>query len=383
MQLMSDRFTIGSTPAVRALLAVGVSSPAFVLFLVAHGWAMHDPEIRRGLDLGVMWVLQCTVALALLINLITGLLLWPGRRLAEHRTPETVLICLGIGVVFSALSVAAGIFTSGVGLILLGVLAVGLLLFDLRPILLPYVVCVLGLLLHDLGVHAGWWTYAPALRPDAFIHGEPAWWFALWRQFISLAGFTVLIALLLLTFASLDRVIEQLSHLSNTDSLTGLANHRRFTEMLGTEVARQRRTGLPLCLVVIDADHFKQVNDAHGHLAGDRVLRTLGKLMMASVRSPIDLACRLGGEEFALILPDTTLDQALQVCERLRDQLATQHFQEGSSTFEVTVSMGVVQGQGQSVDTLLRLADEQLYRAKDTGRDRVCSGDPLPREGGR
>lgn len=95
--------------------------------------------------------------------------------------------------------------------------------------------------------------------------------------------------------------------------------------------------------------------------------------MMVSVRSPTDLAARLGGEEFALILPDTRLEQAGAVCQRLREHVAAQQFGEEGQRFQVTLSLGVVEGRGQDIETWLRHADEQLYRAKAEGRDRLCS----------
>lgn len=370
--LLSARFNMGATPARRALLAVWASSPFFLLFLVAHGWALHTPDVRAALDAPVMWWLQGALLIALIANTAAGLYLWPRRDQPQAVPRATLLVCLAIAVGYTALTIAAGIFTSGMGLVLLGALAIGLLLFELRPVLTAYVGSVLALVTHDAGVQLGWWAYAPALRAQAFVDGQPAGWLDAWRQLVFFTSFTVLICLLLLAFDSLDRLIRRLSYLSNTDSLTGLANRRRFMEVLHREVARQGRTGHPLCLVLIDADHFKQVNDTHGHHAGDAVLRMLGKLMMACVRSPIDLASRLGGEEFALILPDTALEQGMAACTRLREQLAAQHFRDGGTAFRVTVSMGLVQGRGQSVEALLRLADEQLYRAKAAGRDRIC-----------
>jgi diguanylate cyclase (GGDEF)-like protein len=147
--------------------------------------------------------------------------------------------------------------------------------------------------------------------------------------------------------------------------------------VLGDEVARQRRTGQTLSLVLIDADHFKLVNDQYGDDMGDKVLRTLGKLLMACVRSPTDVACRLGGEEFALILPDTRHEQAEALCQRLREQLAQVGFDAGDHAFKVTLSMGLAEGRVLDAEHLLRKADQQLYRAKESGRDRVCVADAL------
>ncbi|MFT3858248.1 MAG: GGDEF domain-containing protein [Aquabacterium sp.] len=373
--LLSERSTPLATPAGRALLAVGVATPCLLGLFVAHAWALLDTRIREGVNADVLWALQAILLVAVVINVMAGLRLWRARAQDESFPGWVLLVCLGIGISFTAEAIAAGIFTSGIAPVLLGVLAVGLLLFELRPMVICYVVCLLGLLGHDLGLQLGWWPYAPVLGPSAFVGGEPSWWFAAWRQGVFVAGFTVLIGLLLYAFAMLDRANLQLAHLSYTDGLTGLANRRRFMEVLGVEVARQARTGQPLCLVLIDADHFKQVNDAYGHHAGDAVLRMIGRLMKRCIRNPIDLACRLGGEEFALILPDTHLAQAQAVCERLRDQLAVQRFREGRVSFRVSVSMGVVQGRGVDVHALMTQADAQLYRAKGAGRDRICGAE--------
>jgi len=373
MRWLTAWFNMGATPARRALLAVGASTPFFILFLSAHAWALREPDVRAGLQAEVMWMLQAVLTVTLLANVGVGLYLWPRRAQPDPVPGAVQVVCVSIATGFSSVAIAAGTFTSGTGLILLGALAVGLLLFEIAPVLLAYAGSVVALVVHDVGVQQGWWAYAPALRAHAFADGRPAWWLALWRQFMFMGGFITLIFLLLLSFASLDRLQAELARLSNTDGLTGLANRRRFMEVLRNEVARQARTGHPLCLVFIDADHFKDVNDTCGHQAGDAVLCEIGRLMMRCVRTPIDLACRLGGEEFALILPDTTLEQAMGVCTRLRAQLLAESFCESGKIFHVTLSMGLVEGQGLGMEALLALADEQLYRAKADGRDRICA----------
>ncbi|MGC4061949.1 MAG: GGDEF domain-containing protein [Aquabacterium sp.] len=367
-----ERFIISSTPAWRVLLAVFAATPFFLITLAGHGWALATPEIRNGVNLGVVIGLQCLLIAVVISQIGVGLYLWPRRQMPDPVPNATLLTCLGIGCYYTVVTIVVGTFTTGVDLVLLGVLAIGLLLFERRPMLISYVVCMTMLALHDLGVITGQWAYAPALTPRVFEDGHPVWWFNVWRQFVFLAGSFVMFGLLMLLFARLDAITAKLSRLSFTDGLTGLANRRRFMEVLNDEVAREARAGQPLCLVLMDADHFKQVNDRHGHLAGDEVLRALGRLMLGCVRSPTDLPCRLGGEEFALILPDTRGEQALTVCARLREQLALEVFGDVGQPFKVTVSMGVVQSDGLSAEKLLQQADQQLYRAKSMGRDRVC-----------
>lgn len=372
MRVLIERFIISSTPAWRVLLAVFAATPFFLIVLLLHGWAMGVPEIRAGLNAGVLYFSQSVLTLAIAINLYATFWLWPRRYLHDALPHMTQLVCLSIGVGYTVVTIQSGMFTSPANLILLGILAIGLLLFERHPMLISYVVCVGLLTAYDLGVILGYWSYAPALTEKVMQGTVPVWWFAAWRQLVFMIGYVVLMSLLLLLFDRLDQVHAKLRRLSYTDGLTGLANRRRAMEVLHNEVARQARTGQTLAVVLIDADHFKQVNDQHGHDMGDKVLRALGKLLMGCVRSPTDVACRLGGEEFALILPDTRHEQVEAVCTRLREQLAQQTFGEGEAAFKVTLSMGVVEGTGQDAESLLQQADLQLYRAKSSGRDRVC-----------
>ena len=255
---------------------------------------------------------------------------------------------------------------------LLGVLAIGLLLFTLRPMVIAYLVCTVVLVGHDIGVQLGWWPYAPALTERIFDGRQPLWGYAAWRNAVLLSAAAVLLPLIMLLFGRLDRMHARLMRLSQTDGLTGLANRRRFMEVLQAEVARRHRTGRPLCVALIDIDHFKHVNDEHGHLAGDAVLRELAALLMASVRVPSDLPARLGGEEFALILPDTPLDEALGVCERLRERVAAQVFQGDGTPLRIAISLGLDEVQDDDVGRILSDVDRALYCAKAAGRNRVC-----------
>lgn len=372
MRELLERFIISSTPAWRVLLAVFASTPFFLIELAAHGVALGSPEMRSALNPDVMWLLQGELVLASGINVLVALWLWPRRHLPDPAPRATLLVCLAIGGTYTSVTILAGMFTAGTNLVLLGVLAIGLLLFERQPMLICYAVSVFMMSAYDVGVMLGVWPYAPALTSQVMQGRDPVWWFGFWRQFVLIAGSIVLLGLLLILFERLDQLHAKLRRLSYTDGLTGLANRRRAMEVLNTEAARQARTGQVMSVVLIDADHFKQVNDQHGHDMGDKVLRTLGRLLMSCVRSPTDVACRLGGEEFALILPDTRREQVEAICARLREQLARQTFGEGEATFKVTLSMGVVQSSGQDVEQLLKLADDQLYLAKSSGRDRVC-----------
>ncbi len=169
----------------------------------------------------------------------------------------------------------------------------------------------------------------------------------------------------------------QLARLSMTDSLTTLANRRRFDEALAEEFQRLRRSGAPLSLILIDLDHFKPYNDRYGHVAGDECLRRVGTLIGEVVRRPPDLAARYGGEELAVILPETSVGGARQVAERIREGIASLAIPHAASDVadHVTASLGgvtLVPTEVESPIDLIHLADEQLYRAKSEGRNRIA-----------
>ncbi len=157
-----------------------------------------------------------------------------------------------------------------------------------------------------------------------------------------------------------------------TDELTGLVNRRRFLDALHSEIARGKRLGGRLSVVLADLDGFKLINDRFGHHAGDEVLIAFADLLRAHGRD-VDVAARLGGEEFAILLPETGLDGASTVADRLRRSLAELQIPLGvGEKVMVTASFGVAElGESQSVDGLLRAADSALYRAKEHGKNRV------------
>lgn len=166
---------------------------------------------------------------------------------------------------------------------------------------------------------------------------------------------------------------NSLLHANACDYLTGIANRRTFFEAAELELERWRRFPRPLSLISIDADFFKNINDTWGHPAGDEVLRNLAQTLSANVRE-IDVVARLGGEEFAALLPSTDLDDAVRMAERLRSAVASQRVRTGDAELAYTVSIGVasMDAEVSGLDQLLKLADQALYAAKKAGRNRVC-----------
>ncbi|MBN1477566.1 diguanylate cyclase [Candidatus Sumerlaeota bacterium] len=171
------------------------------------------------------------------------------------------------------------------------------------------------------------------------------------------------------------RTEERLALMATTDELTGLHNRRLLMERLTQETLRSQRYGTPLSLLMLDLDHFKSVNDTHGHLVGDQVLITMARLITATIRVT-DIAGRYGGEEMCIALTETGASGAECIAERLRQRIADFEFTDSSGcVFHVTASIGVATHDGaDDVDTMLALADAALYRAKEGGRNRViCS----------
>jgi two-component system cell cycle response regulator len=158
-----------------------------------------------------------------------------------------------------------------------------------------------------------------------------------------------------------------------TDALTGLFNRRYMETHVGTLVEQASTRGKPLTVLVLDIDYFKSINDTHGHDAGDDVLREFAIRIKKSIRG-IDLACRYGGEEFVVVMPETDMAVATLVAERLRRRIASEPFpiQQGAGKVEVTISIGIAAlGRGENAAAVLKRADQALYRAKRDGRNRV------------
>ena len=171
---------------------------------------------------------------------------------------------------------------------------------------------------------------------------------------------------------------EAARHAAVCDHLTGIGNRRAFFDAAETELGRWRRMPRPLSLLLIDTDHFKRVNDSHGHPVGDAVLRHIAQLMIDSFRE-IDVVARIGGEEFAVLLPSADLASAQRAAERLRSAIDERPAATDAGPVRCTVSIGIatMDEATPGVDALLKRADLALYEAKHSGRNRVCGPESL------
>ena len=199
-------------------------------------------------------------------------------------------------------------------------------------------------------------------------------------KIINVAAGCVVLGVLLLRWLPLaieehklaDQHASDLATLAAVDWLTGLYNRRHFEALAQAEFARSRRYMRPLSVIMMDIDHFKQINDRYGHAIGDRVLQALARVCLAAKRDA-DVAARVGGEEFALLLPETTDAAAKQFAERLRQLVRDCAPVIGGEKLPITVSIGIASATATTsgVQPLLNSADQALYEAKRTGRDRV------------
>jgi len=214
---------------------------------------------------------------------------------------------------------------------------------------------------------AAWWQSA---QPDA----ETA---AFWSGAIFMLAFmAVLAAGFSFVLASFERVASQMRQLASIDGLTGAVNHNTTVSLLTHSLERSRREGQPVSFVMLDLDHFKRVNDQHGHVVGDQVLKAVSACARARLRGS-DVLGRLGGEEFGLVLPATGIVGARHLAEQVR--LAVEALElkgDGGRPLRITLSAGVAEAaRTDTSETLMHLADKALYQAKQKGRNRVIVAD--------
>lgn len=179
--------------------------------------------------------------------------------------------------------------------------------------------------------------------------------------------------------ASVETLIEEehhLRHLAETDPLTGLLNHAMLDQSVYESIETARRDGMPLCVMMADLDHFKQINDTHGHLVGDGVLREVAARLRSAVRD-VDVVGRFGGEEFMVILAKASVETATEIAERVRSRVAGSPIRVHGVSVGITISVGLaVMSRGDTATTLVERADLALYAAKNQGRNRVVVMDP-------
>ncbi|WVM90370.1 GGDEF domain-containing protein [Halopseudomonas pachastrellae] len=224
-------------------------------------------------------------------------------------------------------------------------------------------------LLRGILGYRNWWLDAPYVQPYESFSYLLSYNFALPALALGFVGCCLMTTQRVL--ARSEQLAAQLQEQAIRDPLTGAFNRRAFHQQLADEVARSERYGRPLCLAIFDLDYFKQLNDQLGHQAGDHALQHFAALCQQQARHS-DLFARFGGEEFVLLMPETSASQASHSLERLRQQVAAHPFQYRQQRYNLRVSIGLAQRQmGDNADKLLRQADLALYQAKSQGRNQL------------
>lgn len=357
----------------RGLIASVFSFVAFLGFWAVHAYAQRDVAMGAFYAPGPLVIVQYCLMAAMACALVLGVVSWRIRATAEEPAWLTTAITVTMSLAYTLVGLAYGFYTTPMGFVIMGILSFGLIFFDRRAVLAGMAVSVALFIANEVMMARGLIDYAPLMARSPF-EGEGttlAWWWAIHLRVIFIVAFCAFFALLLFQVEQLERQRHALHELAVTDPLTKVANRRRFGERLDEEVQRRNRSGRPFCVLLCDADHFKKVNDTHGHHVGDVVLQYLARVLSDGVRTNIDVVGRLGGEEFGVILPETALVEALEIAERIGAQMRGHEFSAGSARFRVTISIGLVESLDGSGEDALRLADENLYRAKHAGRDRV------------
>lgn len=346
--------------------------PILLLLASLQAWALAHGEARVYYRPERLLAVQWGVGLLAAWQMLMALLAWRRREWMDEHAPRWAAMALGpVLMGWCTLALLYGLQDTPMGMLLIEILVFARAFFpmrDLKPWLVVGAVLIVGHeVLHGLGLA----NYAPLLAAPMFEGGDlPDWW-VWWLRIMFNASVLPFAAALFYLFRRLARYRSELENLVRTDMLTGLANRREFMARLAQESRRQSRGERALSIVMLDVDYFKHINDTHGHAVGDLVLSRLGELLRGDVRQDVDLAARLGGEEFALLLPETDLDGAQRVARKLVEKVRALPIEHGGGLLPVSISAGVAQVHGGEGEHALRLADDALYQAKREGRDRV------------
>lgn len=339
-------------------------------------YALQSPNSDKLVNIPVMrelFVLVFCITLGAALLLVIGLSL---RLKYPDMLAYQLVTTMYFGLTLVACSNYVGTMEIAAGVVLLGGPIFGFIVLNRRVVWVAFICSLIALATLSYLAAIGTIPYAPVFKAPTDVRSELFWTFSSWLFAAPHIIFIVLIADQTLNWWRKRE--DTIRELSRTDGLTGIHNRRSIIEMLDKETARTLRHGPPLCVVLLDLDHFKKINDTWGHPMGDRVLIETARLLRSSIRQ-CDAVGRYGGEEFMLLLPDTTLSGASTLVERCRANLAGLVITSDSGErIPVSGSFGLVCNEhylSASTETLIKEADDALYRAKEGGRNCVVALD--------
>lgn len=365
-------------PVISCLLFAGVAIPMLLLFMGLHTFAQVHPQARAFYQPNALMATQVLLGLVIAGLAGVGIHCWGRRKTDAACNWLPMLTVTPTVLVLIALAIAYGLKDTPVSVSVLTAILLARALFDFKT-LKPSLIIGAGMVLVNEALVANHLVpYAPLLSGPVFSGHGLAWWWQIWCRVVldfSLLSFCGMVFFL---FNTLGQRRHELENLVRTDMLTGLANRRTFMTQLEIESHRHARSKRPFCLVMCDVDHFKKINDTWGHPAGDAVLVELGRILKSTTREQIDTAARIGGEEFAVLLPETGLEQAQRVAQLMSSGVRSQIFVYDGKQFSVTQSIGIAQSSNGDGDAAMRVADDNLYIAKRQGRDRIVASVVAP-----
>lgn len=368
-------------PVISCLLFAVLAVPMLLVFFTLHAYALATPRALAYYHAAPLLWGQWLMAGLIVWLAGVGIHCWLKRKTSVACKRLPLLTVTPTLLTFVALAIGYGVKDTPMSVVVLTLILLGRALFDLdtlKPGLIVGAAMVLG---NEVLLAMDAVGYAPLLTAPVFQGAGLSWWWKIWSRVVldfSVLSFSVMAFFL---FGTLGQRRRELENLVRTDMLTGLANRRTFMKQLQIETHRHARSKRPFCLVMCDVDHFKRINDTWGHPAGDAVLVELGRILKNTTREQIDTAARIGGEEFAVLLPETGLDQAKRVAEKMSDGVRSRVFVFDGHQFHVTQSVGIAEAAEGDGDGALRVADDNLYIAKRQGRDRIVASVAKPSNG--
>ncbi len=366
---------LNASEARRSAMVCWIAAPVFGLLglwaLASHFLAPEQDVFRQEMMLPVTGYAFACIALWL------GLGLW-GLRLDQRQTHSPVYTTVTLWA-YAVTSVSAcyliGTLNVVTGLVMMGAPMLGLILFTIRQVLIVFVAGLLMMLTLSLLSALQIIPYAPILKPEQAASAHLSLYWTLCLMLAS--GFyviyqTIIMSAMVHAWHSREQDIRTLSQ---TDALTGVANRRRILELLDEVLDSNRDTDNPVSVLMVDIDHFKRINDDHGHLVGDRALTAAAAALRDCLRQG-DMIGRYGGEEFLIVLPGARVAHALDIAERCRHAIGALVIDTNGSSLPLTASVGLAcraRSDIQNSDHVIHLADEAMYEAKKNGRNRVVA----------
>lgn len=370
MQLTGAQLRHGE--AGRAAFICWMSSPPYLLLAC---WAVISQLVFLDNNIyGLHFIALFGLSAATLCSLLA--LFGYHQRIAQKPKLYVHIVLWTYGTMAVVACYLIGTLNLMTGMIMMAAPTTGLILFPARLILSVFLAFVGALLALSVLAALDMIPYAPGLGMDIQLEPNRSLYFTS-SMILAAAGYVIYQTFVVLALLNAWHSREQeVRHQSATDALTGVANRRQILTHLETCLAKMQRHDDRIALLMLDIDHFKKINDSHGHQIGDQALIAVAAALRSRMR-PHDMVGRYGGEEFLIILPGADHDAATEIAQRCRDAVSEVRLALGKATLPLTASIGVVCRTADAIDdtdSLIRLADDAMYMAKKTGRNRVNIG---------